>query len=38
MRPRRQRTSTATRVFSILALLVILSMILGLFVPVTLGR
>jgi hypothetical protein len=40
MKPRRrQRAPLATRIFAILALLVVLSMILSLFLPVTLdGR
>lgn len=39
MRPRRkQSASRATKIFYVLALLVVLSMVLGLFVPLTLGR
>jgi hypothetical protein len=36
MKPRRKQTPLATRIFAVLALLVILSMILSLFLPVTL--
>lgn len=37
MRPRRRKSSLSTRVFAILALLVILSMILGTIAPAFVG-